>query len=159
MTSSTVLKLSSWYWIHCNERIAERESGDGKTVPGNSIISITKPTSFIPPKGSSRPSWLNVTLPYFDVQFAAGWPSLVISIAVFETCLLLTNTKPSGTFQSKFFPKMGWSPLSRRKVEQARLACGINHTNKIQKSNKIVLFFMMLIPPLPRAFSLRNPMS
>jgi hypothetical protein len=62
--------LSSWYWIHSSVPTVGRSSAAGYFVAPSHISSTTTPASFIPPVGLSRPYWLKVRLPCFDVHCA-----------------------------------------------------------------------------------------
>ena len=66
-TSLTDRQVSRWYWIHWNSLRAGRPSAGGYSTRALSS-SMTRPASFIPPRGNSRPNWLKVTLPNFEVQ-------------------------------------------------------------------------------------------
>ena len=63
------------------------------------MTSTTSPASFMPPFGSSRPYWLNVTLAWRDTQRAGRSPGLPGS-ACFATPRLLTITRPWPMCQS-----------------------------------------------------------
>jgi hypothetical protein len=62
------------------------------------MISTTRPASFMPPVGNSRPYWLKVRLPKREVQRAGRSPAG--NSACFSTPRLLTSTRPWPMFQS-----------------------------------------------------------
>jgi hypothetical protein len=72
----------------------------GYSVGVSHMSSMTRPASFIPPRGISRPNWLKVTLPYLDTHLA-DWPTVPgCSRAVLATPRLLTKIRPASVSKS-----------------------------------------------------------